>query len=138
MLNSSIHDIMEIEISELSTYQRKKLEQKMTRSNKKLPLFIAKNLIGNTHDQHHIIKKLETRCVYEVNTTSHQKILLDFIMDFYPNTKLSVLIRLCRTFLCHDVAEYLQQILTGLFSEEENFAYETGTRFFPRHLSQPK
>ena len=141
MMNSSIHDIMEIEISELSTHQLMKLEQKMMWSNKKLPTFIAQNLI--TDSRHlHFIDILKAR--YEnpekgKEAASCQKLMLDFIVEFYPGTKINSLINLCRAFLCHNIAIYLENKLMLCFNEDENFPNETfvGNRFFPA-LSQQK
>ena len=58
-----IHEIVEIEISELSEFQLSQLEKKMMQSNKKLPLFIAQNLLLDSKD-HHIIDTLKTRYEY--------------------------------------------------------------------------
>ena len=45
MMNSSIHDILAINISELSKDQLANIEQKLMQSNQKLPVLLAENLI---------------------------------------------------------------------------------------------
>ena len=132
---------MDIQISELSTQQLMKIEQKMMRSNKKLPMFIVQNLVTDSH-RHQIIGVLKTR--YEnpnmvEGTASCQKLLLDFLLEFYPGMTINFLINLCRNCLCHDVAKYLQGMLIN-FNKDENFPNEkfVNYRFFPRHLSQSK
>ena len=132
---------MEIQISELSTHQLMKLEQKMMWSNKKLPIFIAQNLVTDSR-HHQVIGVLKAR--YENShmvdgTASCQKLLLDFLLEFYPGMTINFLIKLCRNCLCHDVAKYLQDMLIN-FNKEENFPNDkfVNNRFFPRHLSQSK
>ena len=141
MMNSSIHDTMKIEISELSADQLMRLEQKMKWSNEKLPKFILQNLIT---DSRHlpIIDTIEARCentMKNTDTASCQKLMLDFIVAFYPDTKIKSLINLCRAFLCHDVAAHLESVLIS-FNEKENFPLETcaGKGLLSRFLSQPK
>ena len=141
MMNSSIHDITKIEISELSADQLMKLEQKMKWSNKKLPTFILQNIITDCRHLP-IIDTIEARYENRMKNTgaaSCQKLMLDFIVAFYPGTKIKSLIDLCRAFLCHDIAAHLESLLIS-FNEEQNFPVETcvGTRFFSRFLSQPK
>ena len=149
-MNSQIHDILEIKISELSTHELIKLEKKMMQSNKKLPIFIAQNLV--TDSRHlHIIDTLEE--IYEdssVTTTirsakgttvSCQKLLLDFLVENYPRTKINSVINLCRLYLCHDIARYLTSMLVVQLNQDddENFPNETfvvNNRYFPRGLSQ--
>ena len=134
-----IHEFVEIEISELSEFQLSQLEKKMMQSNKKLPLFIAQNLLLDSKD-HHIIDTLKTRYEYpEMDRHTASEILLDFIMDYYPSTKITYLVRICRAFLCHKVATYLETLLRGFFDEEENFPNEVcvQNRFF-FGLSQAK
>ena len=140
-MNSSIHDIITIEISELSANQLLELEHKMQWSNKKLPAFIAQSLI--TDSRHlpilDIIKASYENPKKTENTASCQKLMLDFLVAYYPNTKINSMINLCRAFLCHDVAVYLENLLIS-FNEEQNFPDETFAvnRLFPQFLSQPK
>ena len=61
MMSSSIYEFVEIEISELSDVQLSQLEKKMMHSNKKLPLYIAQQLVLDSKD-HHIIDTLKARC----------------------------------------------------------------------------
>ena len=140
-MNSSIHDIITIEISDLSADELVELEHKMQRSNKKLPAFIAQSLII---DSRHlpILDIIKASCENpkkNKNTTSSQKLLLDFLVAYYPNTEMISIKNLCRAFLCHDVAAYLESMLIS-FNEKQNFPDETfvANRFFPRFLSQPK
>ena len=140
-MNSSIHDIITIEISELSTDELVELEHKMQRSNKKLPAFIAQSLIA---DSRHlpILDIIKASCENpkkNKNAASCQKVLLDFLVAYYPSTKIISIKNLCRAFLCHDVAAYLETMLIS-FNEEENFPDDTFVvnRFFPRFLSQAK
>ena len=136
-MSSSIYEFVEIEISELSDVQLSQLEKKMMHSNKKLPLYIAQQLVLDSKD-HHIIDTLKARCENpEMGGHAPSKILLDFIVDNYPSTKITLLIHLCRTFLCHKVANHLNKLLLRLFKEEENFPNEAcaQSRFFFR-LSQ--
>ena len=59
MMNSSIRDILAINISELSKDQLANIEQKLMQSNQKLPLLLAENLI--TDPQHYyFLEKLKT------------------------------------------------------------------------------
>ena len=122
MANSTIHDIMDIQISELSTHQLMKVEQKMMQSNKKLPMFIVQNLVKDSR-HNHVIGVLKAR--YENphmvdGTVSCQKLLLDFLLEFFPGMTINVLIKLCRNCLCHVVAKYLQDMLIN-FNKDENF-----------------
>ena len=122
-MNSSIRDILVIDISELSKDQLANIEQKLMQSNQKLPLLLAENLI--TDPQHYyFLEKLKTmrkerleRCE---DTTSCQKLLLDFICEFYPSTSINYLIKLCHFYLCHDVAVYMENMLNFFIQNEEN------------------
>lgn len=148
MTNLSIHDILDVEISELSTHQLTNLEQKLMRSKKKLPVFLAENII--TDSQHfYFLEKLKTR--YENpekigDTTSCQKQVLDFIREFYPSTTINSLIKLCRFYLCHDTANYMENMLRCFIQDDENdpidelYNYGGEKRWFtyPRLLSQQK
>ena len=150
MMNSSIHDILAINISELSKDQLANIEQKLMQSKQKLPVLLAENLI--TDPQHYyFLEKLKTmrkerpeRCE---DTTSCQKLLLDFICEFYPSTSINYLIRLCRFYLCHDVAIYMENMVNFFIQNKENSIVvdelfdNIGERkwfTFTRHLSQRK
>ena len=123
MMNSSIRDILVINISELSKDQLANIEQKLMQSNQKLPLLLAENLI--TDPQHYyFLEKLKTtrkerpeRCE---DATSCQKLLLDFICEFYPTTSISYLIKLCRYYLCHDIAIYMENMVNFFIQNKEN------------------
>ena len=54
------------------------------------------------------------------DTTSCQKLLLDFICEFYPSTSINYLIKLCHFYLCHDVAVYMENMLNFFIQNEEN------------------
>ena len=136
-MNSSIHDIITIEISDLSADELVELEHEMQRSNKKLPAFIAQSLII---DSRHlpILDIIKASCENpkkNKNAASCQKVLLDFLVAYYPSTKINSIKNLCRAFLCHDVAAYLETMLIS-FNEEENFPDDTFV--VNRFLSQAK
>ena len=123
MMNSSIRDILVINISDLSKDQLANIEQKLMQSNQKLAVLLAENL--KTDPQHYFfVEKLKMmrkerpeRCE---DTTSCQKLLLDFICEFYSSTSINYLIKLCRFYLCHDVAVYMENMLNFFIQNEEN------------------
>ena len=81
------------------------------------------------------------------DTTSCQKLLLDFICEFYPTTSINYLIKLCRYYLCHDVAIYMENMVNFFIQNKENRTVadelfdsidERKWFTFTRHLSQRK
>ena len=150
MMNSSIRDILAINISELSKDQLANIEQKLMQSNPKLPVLLAENLI--TEPQHcYFLEKLRTmgkeRAERWKDATSCQKLLLDFICEFYPTTSINYLIKLCRYYLCHDIAIYMENMVNFFIQNKENSTVadelfdsidERKWFTFTRHLSQRK
>ena len=150
MMNSSIRDILAINISELSKDQLANIEQKLMQSNPKLPVLLAENLI--TEPQHcYFLEKLRTmgkdRAERWKDATSCQKLVLDFICEFYPTTSINYLIKLCRYYLCHDIAIYMENMVNFFIQNKENRTVadelfdsidERKWFTFTRHLSQRK
>ena len=129
-MNRSIDDVYTI--SDATTEQINYLVQKMCRSNQKLSIFIAENVFKHCH-----YNELMDDLVKREGVSLSPKVLLDYLVRFYPETKINFLVQLCRVFLCHDIAKCLQEMMTQFKHEEDqhfNFDDELNARCFLSQL----
>ena len=117
-MNCSIDDVYTI--SDATTEQINYLVQKMHRSNQKLSIFIAENVFKHCH-----YNELMDDLIKREGVSLSPKVLLDYLIRLYPETKINFLVQLCRVFLCHDIEKCLQEMMAHFnYQEGEHFDFD--------------
>ena len=119
-MNTSIYDILDFTISDLSEHQIRSLELKMYSTNPKLPSYIAENIAYHLRYNH----QNHDNDTGAVTTTRGKEVLtpeslLRYLKEVYPNIRINYLVSISRIHLCHDFANYLQYIMTELINDDD-------------------